>query len=113
MPKPKALIIGGNGINADAELAEAFRIAGAECERLHVNDLVANPQRLEGFGILGLPGGFSWGDHLGSGQVLALLFRRSLKPALDAFIARGGGLPWGMQRIPGLGEDGHAAEPPE
>jgi phosphoribosylformylglycinamidine synthase subunit PurQ / glutaminase len=88
--KPKAIILGGYGFNADAELAEAFSLAGARSERLHLADLVADPGRLEGAGILAFPGGFSFGDHLGSGQVVALLCRRTLRAALERFIAAGG-----------------------
>jgi phosphoribosylformylglycinamidine synthase subunit PurQ / glutaminase len=88
--EPKAIIIGGYGFNADAELAEAFRLAGASVERLHVADLVADPGRLAGARMLAFPGGFSFGDHLGSGQVLALLCRRTLRPAIESFVADGG-----------------------
>jgi phosphoribosylformylglycinamidine synthase len=88
--EPKAIVIGGYGFNADAELAEAFRLAGARTERLHIADLVADPGRLAGAGILAFPGGFSFGDHLGSGQVVALLCRRTLRPALERFAAEGG-----------------------
>jgi phosphoribosylformylglycinamidine synthase subunit PurQ / glutaminase len=86
----KALVLGGYGFNADAELAEALRLAGALPERLHLADLIADPGLLRGARILAFPGGFSFGDHLGSGQVVALLCRRSLKPALEAFTADGG-----------------------
>ncbi len=88
--EPKAIVIGGYGINADAELAEAFRLAGAKVERLHVAELVAEPARLSGARIIAFPGGFSYGDHLGSGQVLALLCRRTLRPALERFMSDGG-----------------------
>ena len=88
--EPKAIVLSGYGFNADAELAEALRLAGAKPERLHVSDLVADPGRLSGVRILAFPGGFSFGDHLGSGQVIALLCRRTLRPSLDGFIAGGG-----------------------
>ena len=88
--KPTVLVVCGNGINADAELARAFDLAGATSERRHVNDIVADPGCLSRADILAFPGGFSYGDHLGSGQVLALLCRRSLRPALAAFVERGG-----------------------
>jgi len=87
---PNVLVICGNGINADAELARAFELAGARSERRHVNDVVADPGLIAKADILAFPGGFSYGDHLGSGQVLALLCRRKLRPALEAFVARGG-----------------------
>ena len=86
----KAIVLGGYGINADAELARAFELAGAVPERVHIADLVAEPERLAKARILAFPGGFSFGDHLGSGQVLALLCRRKLRPTLEVFIADGG-----------------------
>jgi phosphoribosylformylglycinamidine synthase subunit PurQ / glutaminase len=88
--EPKALVLAGYGFNADAELSEALRLAGAKAERLHIADLVADPALLAGARILAFPGGFSFGDHLGSGQVVALLCRRTLRPALERFIADGG-----------------------
>ena len=87
---PKTIILGGYGHNADAELAQAFLLAGARPERLHLADLVAKPALLEDARILAFPGGFSFGDHLGSGQVVALLCRKTLRPALERFIADGG-----------------------
>jgi phosphoribosylformylglycinamidine synthase len=86
----RAIVLAGYGFNADAELAEAFRLAGARPERTHLSDLLAEPNRLDGAGILAFPGGFSFGDHLGSGQLVALLCRRSLRARLEGFVARGG-----------------------
>lgn len=88
--QPKAIILGGYGFNADAELARAFGLAGALPERLHLADLIAEPARLDGARILAFPGGFAFGDHLGSGQVVALLCRKTLRPALERFLADGG-----------------------
>ncbi len=53
--EPKAIVLSGYGFNADAELAEALRLAGAKPERLHVADLAADPARLEGARILAFP----------------------------------------------------------
>ncbi|HOX32563.1 MAG TPA: phosphoribosylformylglycinamidine synthase subunit PurQ [Spirochaetales bacterium] len=102
----KAIVVSGYGFNADAELAEAFRLAGALPERVHLADLLAEPGRLDGAGLLGFPGGFSFGDHLGSGQLVALLCRRSLRPALESFVARGGlaiGICNGFQSLARMG----------
>lgn len=88
--KVRTCIITGYGINADLELAEAFRQVGSEAERIHLNDLITDPDRLKDFQILGFPGGFSFGDHLGSGLVFAGLFRRNLRTALEGHIASGG-----------------------
>jgi phosphoribosylformylglycinamidine synthase len=88
--RPRACVVTGYGINADEELALAFRMAGAGVEAVHAGDLVADPRLVGRFDILALPGGFSFGDHLGSGKVLAHLLRRSLRPALGEFVASGG-----------------------
>ena len=90
MSRPLACVVTGYGINADEELALAFRMTGADARRVHAGDLVADPRMLAGIDILALPGGFSFGDHLGSGKVLAHLFRRSLRPALEEFVDEGG-----------------------
>ncbi len=88
--RPRVCVITGFGINADEELALAFELAGGEARRVHVTDLIAKPDLLAGFRILAFPGGFSFGDHLGSGKVFATLFRRNLGPALAGFVAGGG-----------------------
>lgn len=87
---PKAGILTGFGINADVELMEAFRLAGALAELLPVSTLVDEPQRLKELQIIGFPGGFSFGDHLGSGRVLAQLIKQRLKDDLAEFTHRGG-----------------------
>lgn len=87
---PKVGILTGFGINADVELARAFELAGAHAELLPVTTLVDEPQKLKNLQILGFPGGFSFGDHLGSGRVLAQLVRQRLKDDLAAFTDRGG-----------------------
>lgn len=93
--RPKVCVITGFGINADEELALAFEMAGADALRVHVTDLVAEPDLLLRFRILAFPGGFSFGDHLGSGKVFATLFRRSLGPRMKEFLD-GGGLAIGI-----------------
>ena len=85
----KTCIITGFGINSDRDLADAFKMAGSEVELLHINDLIAKPGHLDDFQILGFPGGFSFGDHLGSGLVFAHLFKKHLKESLEKFINDG------------------------
>ncbi len=85
----RVCVLQGLGINADEELIEAFRAVGAEPAGVHVSDLVEGETRLAGFRILAVAGGFSFGDHLGSGRVLAMLLRRRLGAELAAFSRAG------------------------
>ena len=89
IPLVKTCVITGFGINADDELQLAFQTAGSRAEKLHINDLISAPYTLHEYHILAFPGGFSYGDHLGSGKVFAGLFKRNLKEALDGFLASG------------------------
>ena len=86
----EACVVTGFGINADEELSLAFQMAGAAARRVHVRDLIERAGQLENFRILAFPGGFSFGDHLGSGKVFATLFRRNLGGAMAEFVSRGG-----------------------
>jgi phosphoribosylformylglycinamidine synthase len=98
--------LAGYGFNADAELCEAFRLAGAEVERVQLSDLLTKPEAFDHAAILAFPGGFSFGDHLGSGKVVALLFRRYLDGKLRRFISSGGlviGICNGFQVLTKLG----------
>ncbi len=85
----KAIVITGYGFNSDAELAEAFSLAGADARRVHVADLVERPELIRDAGVLGFPGGFSFGDHLGSGKEIANLLRKSAKEELERFVGEG------------------------
>jgi phosphoribosylformylglycinamidine synthase len=85
----RTAVITGYGINADYELAEAFRRVGADPERIHISRLFEDPERLDSFRILAFPGGFSFGDHLGSGLVFANLFKRHLETPVRRFVERG------------------------
>ena len=86
---PRVLVLTGFGINCDHETAAVFRLAGAEAERVHVNDLVEGRKKLSDFHILAVPGGFSFGDHLGSGRLLGNRMRFQLRERLAAFVTAG------------------------
>ena len=74
----RALIITAPGINCDLELAEGFALAGAEPTSIHLNELMSNPEVIEQFQLIGLPGGFSYGDSIAAGRVMAHLMRKTL-----------------------------------
>ncbi len=86
---PNALIITTAGTNCDLELAQAFETAGAEVESLHLNAILKNPERIEDYDLIGLPGGFSYGDAIAAGRIKAQLMRRHLYQPLVRAIQRG------------------------
>lgn len=89
MSKPKVAVLFGFGINCDHETKAVFDLVGGEAERVHVNHFVNGNRSLEEFHILAVPGGFSFGDHLGSGRLLGNRMRFALRDQLHAFVAAG------------------------
>ncbi|MBI4369630.1 MAG: phosphoribosylformylglycinamidine synthase I [Elusimicrobia bacterium] len=87
--KIRALILKAPGTNCDQETSWALELAGAFPETKYLGELVENPALLDQYGFLFLPGGFSYGDYLGSGKVLALMLESSLAEALARFIESG------------------------
>lgn len=85
----RALVIRAAGINCDEEMARGFRLAGANVDLLHVRTIAQHPGMLDRYGVIGFPGGFSYGDDVASGRVLALLVREKLYPALRKSARRG------------------------
>ncbi|MBN2844158.1 MAG: phosphoribosylformylglycinamidine synthase I [Sedimentisphaerales bacterium] len=71
MAKIKVLVMRTAGTNCDQETCQAFEMAGASTEKLHVNRLIENPKLISQYQILALPGGFSYGDDIASGKILA------------------------------------------
>jgi phosphoribosylformylglycinamidine synthase I len=87
--KPPVLILHAPGTNRDRDVAEAFALAGAEPTIRTLADVVATPGLIAEHRLVCLPGGFSFGDDLGAGQVFAHHLRHSLGDALRAHIAKG------------------------
>ena len=78
---PNALVITAPGINCDIELANAFKLAGAHVESVPLIRLGREPSMIDRFDLNGLPGGFSYGDDVAAGRVLATLIRRTTRAA--------------------------------
>tara|TARA_Y100000739_G_C20515413_1_gene421582 strand:- start:19 stop:855 length:837 start_codon:yes stop_codon:yes gene_type:complete len=85
----RVAVLFGFGINCDRETAAVFDMVGGTSERLHVNNLVQGNRSLEEFDILAVPGGFSFGDHLGSGRLLGNRLRFALRDQLQKFVISG------------------------
>lgn len=79
----KAAVVTFPGSNCDRDLAEAFRLAGFKVARVwHKDDALPS-----GTDVVGVPGGFSFGDYLRCGAIAA---QSPIAGAIQAHAARGG-----------------------
>ena len=90
MSAPKVLVLRAPGINCERETHHAFERAGGSPAFLHIQQLLAAPDQLDAFRILAVPGGFSYGDDISSGRVLAQEMKARLGDRLLRFGQRGG-----------------------
>ena len=67
---PKVAVLSGFGINCETETMAVFEMSGARADKVHVNRLVNGELNLSDYQIMAIPGGFSFGDHLGSGRLM-------------------------------------------
>ncbi len=89
MSKVRTLILRAQGTNCDEETAFAFQQAGAETSLVHISRLIHREQRLEDYQIMVIPGGFTYGDDLGAGTVLANEIRLKLGTDIKRFVEGG------------------------
>lgn len=87
--KVKALILRAAGTNCDRETAFAFERQGASAELVHVNELVRGERHLKEYQILAIPGGFTYGDDVASGKILANELRYKLNDDIQRSIDDG------------------------
>jgi phosphoribosylformylglycinamidine synthase len=90
MSKVRTVILRAPGTNCDAETAFAFQQAGTIVSSVHVNQLIRREQRLSDYQILVVPGGFTYGDDIAAGKVLANELRLKLGEDIQRFIENGG-----------------------
>jgi phosphoribosylformylglycinamidine synthase len=83
------MVLTAPGINCDRETLQACRVAGADAELVHVNQLESGARRVDDFALLLIPGGFSYGDHLGAGSLLATVLRHHYMDNIAAFVDSG------------------------
>lgn len=89
MDNVKAIVLRAAGINCDMETQHALELAGAQAERIHINRVIESPGMLDAYQILVFPGGFSYGDDVAAGKVLANQVVHHLSDILHKFIADG------------------------
>jgi phosphoribosylformylglycinamidine synthase subunit PurQ / glutaminase len=89
MAQVKALVLRAAGINCDVETQYALELSGCQAQRTHINRIIENPDLLGTFHILVIPGGFSYGDDVAAGKILANQIIHHLSDRLYSFIEAG------------------------
>lgn len=69
--KPKVLVLRTAGTNCDEETAFAFAHFGGQVDLIHMTQLASGKTKLRDYHILAIPGGFTYGDDIESGRILA------------------------------------------
>ncbi len=89
MAEVRALALRAAGINCDVETQYALEMAGAKADRTHVNRLIEEKGLLDRYHILVFPGGFSYGDDVAAGKILANQVVHHLADTIRKFIDDG------------------------
>lgn len=89
MGTPRVLILRAPGTNCDRETAFAFEQAGGQADIVHINRLLKESKLPSAYQILCIPGGFSYGDDIAAGRILANQIRHHLHETFESFKAHG------------------------
>jgi len=89
MVKVKTLILRAPGTNCDVETAFSFERAGAQVELVHVNEFICRQKLLSEYQIMVIPGGFTYGDDVSAGRILANELRLKLGGEIQRFVDDG------------------------
>ena len=119
--KPKAIVLRAAGTNCDRESQYALELAGFDAERIHIFRVMENPAILADYQLLMIPGGFSYGDDVSAGKILANQIIHHLAEPINRFVEKGklilgvcngfqvllksGLLPWGKVDITAANRD--------
>jgi len=89
MTPVRTIVIRTAGSNCDYETVHAFKDVGSEVDLVHINQIVAQKVTLDDYQIMAIPGGFTYGDDISAGKVLANEMKYKLKEPLTQFIKKG------------------------
>ena len=89
MAEVRALVLRAAGVNCDMETRHALELAGAKADRIHVNRLIEDKSLLDRYQIVVFPGGFSYGDDVAAGRILANQIVHHLAEPIRRFIDDG------------------------
>ena len=89
MAEVKGIVLRAAGINCDMETEYALELAGIKAKRVHINRIIEDKTLLDEFQIIVFPGGFSYGDDVAAGKILANQIMHHLFEPIQKFIKDG------------------------
>ncbi len=89
MIQVNAIVLRAAGINCDMETEYALELAGAQAKRVHINRIIEDKNLLDSYQIIVFPGGFSYGDDVAAGKILANQIVHHLYEPIQKFIDDG------------------------
>ena len=89
MSKVKVLMLRAPGTNRDVDTQIAFETVGAEVASALVNELTRKEKRLNEYHIMVIPGGFTYGDDISAGKIMANEIRLRLGEDIKKFVEDG------------------------
>ncbi len=89
MNKIKVLMLRAPGTNRDVDTRIAFEQSGAEVDSALVTELLRGEKRLADYQIMVIPGGFTYGDDISAGKIMANEIRLKLGEDIKKFVADG------------------------
>lgn len=89
MSNVKVLMLRAPGTNRDVDTQIAFEMTGAEVASALVNELVRQEKQLSEYQIMVIPGGFTYGDDISAGKIMANEIRLGLGESIKKFVADG------------------------
>jgi len=87
--EPRVIVIRAAGTNCDKETVFAFQESGARIDLVHINQLINREKKLDDYQILAIPGGFTYGDDIAAGKILANELKFKLTAQIKKFISSG------------------------
>jgi phosphoribosylformylglycinamidine synthase len=87
--KPTVAVLYAPGINCHEETAFALEMVGLDAKIININDLLSGEDKITNYQAMVVPGGFSWGDHLGAGRVFGVHLVARLAEQLETLVAQG------------------------
>lgn len=87
--KVKVIVLRAAGTNCDIETKFGFDYLGANTDLIHINKLISSEIKLKDYHILAIPGGFTYGDDISAGKIMAVQLIYTLKHQIKNFIEEG------------------------